>query len=198
MKTLINTTIFVLLLASSAIAKRIAPAEIPAITTGQAVYSVPHFGFKNGTGQNGGVIHARDPKTKELLWSVQVYKTVYNKALEGDVQDVFIKSLSFDKKHNLLIMSDEISRVFVLNLTTRKATQIRTTLSDDGEKSEGSKRKSDVAIAKELAEAIIGPKRVPEVRAAEQEDGADQSAAVTESTLKDKEKRALESEGRSE
>lgn len=195
MKAIINITIFVLFLASSAIAKRISPAEIPAITTDQVVYSVPHFGFKNGTSQNGGVIHARDPKTKKLLWSVQVYKTVYNKALEGDVQDVFIKSLSLDETHNLLIMSDEKLRVFVLNLTTRKVTQIRTTLSDVGEKKEKSKRKSDEEIAKELAEAIVEPKRVPEVRAAE---GADQPPAVLESKLKDKEKRALESKERSE
>ena len=124
MKTLIHTAIFVLLLASSAIAKRIAPAEVPAITTGEAVYSVPHFGFKNGTGQNGGVIHAHHPKTKKLVWSVTVYKTNRDKDLEGDVQDVFIKSLSLDKDHNLLIMSDEKSRVFVLNLITRKVTQI--------------------------------------------------------------------------
>ena len=124
MKALIHTTIFVLLLASSAVAKRSAPAEVPSITTVEAVYSVPHFGFKNSTGQNGGVIHAHHPETKKLLWSVQVYKTVYDKDLEGDVQDVFIKSLSIDKDHNLLIMSDEKSRVFVLNLTTRKVTQI--------------------------------------------------------------------------
>ena len=124
MKALIRTTIFVLLLASSAVAKRSAPAEFPAITTVEAVYSVPHSGFKNGTGQSGGDIHAHHPKTKKLLWSVQVYKTSYDKDLEEDVQDVFIKSLSFDEDHNLLIMSDEKSRVFVLNLTTRKVTQI--------------------------------------------------------------------------
>ena len=123
MKALIRTTIFVLLLASSAVARRSAPAEVPAITSVEAVYSVPHFGFKNGTGQSGGVIHAHHPKTKKLLWSVQVYKTSYDKDLEEDVQDVFIKSLSFDEDHNLLIMSDEKSRVFVLNLTTRKVTQ---------------------------------------------------------------------------
>ena len=46
-------------------------------------------------------------------------------ALEKDVQDVFIKTLSFDKSHNLLIISDEKSRIFVLNLITKKVTLIK-------------------------------------------------------------------------
>ncbi|MDB4321945.1 hypothetical protein N9943_02945, partial [Akkermansiaceae bacterium] len=70
------------------------------------------------------VIEARDSKTKKLLWQVQIYKTKYDEALEKDVQDVFIKSLTLDKVHNLLIMSDEKSRVFVLNLITKRVTQI--------------------------------------------------------------------------
>ena len=111
-------------MASSAVAKRKAPAEVPAIKTAEAIYSVPHFGFRNGTGDNGGVIHAHHPKTKKLLWSIQVYKTIYKNNLEGDVQDVFIKSLSYDGDHNLLIMSDERSRVFVINLATKRVTQV--------------------------------------------------------------------------
>ncbi len=110
------------LFASTLMAKRAAPKEVPAIATEQAVFSVPHFPEGNRI-QNGGVVEARDPKTKKLLWRIQIYKTEY-KALEKDVQDVFIKTLKFDKVHNLLIMSDEKSRVFVLNLSTKKVTQI--------------------------------------------------------------------------
>ena len=98
-------------------AKRLAPNEVAPVKTDKAVISVPHF-------PKGGVLEAHDPKTKKLLWRVQVYKTVYDKNLEKDVQDVFIKSLSYDKRHNLLIMSDEKGRVFVLNLKTKKVTQI--------------------------------------------------------------------------
>ena len=151
MKTIIYTTALMVLFATNVMAKRVAPKEVPPIATEKAVFSVPHFpaidsvqnrkllealenrerelveAHENGeplkAPQNGGVVEARDPKTKKLLWQVQIYKTEY-KALEKDVQDVFIKSLSLDKVHNLLIMSDEKSRVFVLNLSTKKVTQI--------------------------------------------------------------------------
>jgi hypothetical protein len=111
------------LLASNVMAKRAAPEEVPPIATDKAVFSVPHFPEGDRT-QNGGVLEARDPKTKKLLWQVKIYKTGYDKALEKDIQDVFIKSLTLDKVHNLLIMSDEESRVFVLNLSTKRVTQI--------------------------------------------------------------------------
>ena len=105
-------------------AKRNAPEEVPPIATEKAVYSVPHFPEGDRV-QNGGVVEARHPKTKKLLWRIQIYKTDYDKRLEQDVQDVFIKTLSFDKSHNLLIMSDEKFRVFVLNVTTKRVTQIK-------------------------------------------------------------------------
>ena len=123
MKSLIYSITFVFLLATSAMAKRNPPEKVSAIQTSEAVFSVPHF-TKGDRPQNGGFIEAHHPKTKKLLWRILVYKTHYNPALERDVQDVFITSLSFDKVHNLLIMADENSRVFVLNLTTKKVTQI--------------------------------------------------------------------------
>jgi hypothetical protein len=123
MKTIIHATALMVLLAANVMAKRPAPEEVPPIATGEAVFTVPHFPEGDRI-QNGGVIEARDPKTRKLVWQVQIYKTEYDKALEKDVQDVFIKSLTWDKVHNLLIMSDEKSRVFVLNLATRRVTQI--------------------------------------------------------------------------
>lgn len=123
MKALIYSITFVFLLTTSAMAKRNTPEKVSAIQTSEAVFSVPHFA-KGDCPQNGGFIEAHHPKTKQLLWRIRVYKTDYNPALEKDVQDVFITSLSFDKVHNLLIMADEKSRVFVLNLTTKKVTQI--------------------------------------------------------------------------
>ena len=124
MKTLFHTASLILLLASGAMAKRTAPAQVPAITTDKAVFSVPHTPMGEPA-QNGGFVEAHNPKTKKLLWRIQIYKTVYDQGLEQDVQDVFIKTLSFDKSHNLLIMSDEKERVFVLNLATRKVTEIK-------------------------------------------------------------------------
>lgn len=123
MKTIFFATIFMGLLGFNAMAKRAAPENVPPIATDKAVYSVPHFP-EGDRMQNGGVVEARDPKTKKLLWQVQVYKTKYDDGLEKDVQDVFIKTLTLDKVHNLLIMSDEESRVFVLNLITKRVTRI--------------------------------------------------------------------------
>ena len=123
MKPIIQIAALVLFFSSTAMAKRIAPEEVPPVTTDKAVISVPHFP-KGKLAQNGGVLEAHHPKTKKLLWRIQIYKSTYDKALEKDIQDVFIKSLSYDKNHNLLIMSDEKGRVFVLNLETKKVTQI--------------------------------------------------------------------------
>jgi hypothetical protein len=123
MKKMFYATALMFIFASNLMAKSAAPKEVPAIATEQAVFSVPHFPEGERI-QNGGVVEARDPKTKKLLWQVQIYKTRYDEALEQDVQDIFIKSLTLDKVHNLLVMSDENSRVYVLNLATKKVTQI--------------------------------------------------------------------------
>jgi hypothetical protein len=123
MKTILHTFALIALLTVNVMAKRTAPEEVTPIRTEKAVFSVPHFP-QGERKQNGGVVEARDPQTNALLWQVPIFTTEYNAALEKDVQDVFIKSLSLDKVHNLLILSDEKSRVFVLNLSTKKVTRI--------------------------------------------------------------------------
>jgi hypothetical protein len=123
MKTIIYATALMFIPAANVMAKRGAPEEVPPIATDKAVFSVPHFPEGDRI-QGGGVVEARDPRTNRLLWQVRIYKTEHDEALEKDVQDVFIKSLTLDKVHNLLIMSDEKSRVFVLNLATKRVTRI--------------------------------------------------------------------------
>jgi hypothetical protein len=123
MKTIIHTIAFMALLAVNVMAKRVPPNEVPPIVTEKSVFSVPHFP-EGERAQKGGVVEAREPRTNKLLWQVRIYRTQSDPALEKDVQDVFITSLTLDKVHNLLILSDERSRVFVLNLATKKVTQI--------------------------------------------------------------------------
>ncbi len=123
MKTIIHAVVLIALFSTTVMAKRAAPEEVPPVKTEQAVFSAPHFP-EGERKQNGGEVQARDPRTNALLWQVQVYTTKYDEGLEKDVQDVFIKTLSLDKIHNLLILSDEKSRVFVLNLTNKKVTRI--------------------------------------------------------------------------
>jgi tricorn protease-like protein len=123
MKAAIQTVAVVLIVAAPALAKRMAPEKVPPVITENAIISVPHFAEGART-QNGGVLEAHDPETKELLWRIEVYKTPEDKSLEKDVQHVFIKSLSFDRSHKLIILSDEKGRIYVLNLETKKVTRI--------------------------------------------------------------------------
>lgn len=121
--------LFILLLStffvSNALAKRGAPDEVPSVVIPTAVFSVPHF-VDDGDGRiRGGVIEAHAPETKKLLWRVRVYRTEYDPSLESDVQDVFNKTLSYDKAHHFLIMSDEKGRAYVLNLSNRKVTRVQ-------------------------------------------------------------------------
>ena len=112
-----------LLLLSNGVARLFAPEEVPVVKTDRAVISAPHFpaGYRV---QNGGFVEARDLGTNKLLWRVQVYQTVYDNELETDMQDVFIKSLSLHQNQKLLILTDEIERVFVLNLESKVVTRV--------------------------------------------------------------------------
>lgn len=113
-------------MASGALAKRAAPEEVPAVTADTIVYSVPHFTTdEKGRSVQGGVVAARDLKSGRLLWSLRVYQTTRDDRLEGDVQDVFIKTLAHDKVHELLVLADETGRVFVIDLKSRKPVRIR-------------------------------------------------------------------------
>ena len=83
-------------------AKRGAPAEVLPVTVGNIEYSAPH---RNGTHKQMGFIEARDLKSGELIWSRQIYTVKYDPDLEGDIQDVFIKSITVEG--NCLIITNE-------------------------------------------------------------------------------------------
>ena len=123
MKKIFHAPILALLLTSSLMAKRAAPKEVPAIASDKATYSVPHVRLPPLPMRNPGFVEAHHPETKKLLWRIQIYNIKYDPALEQDVQDVFIKTMSLDKKNNSLLVSDERSRTYVLDLTTKKATR---------------------------------------------------------------------------
>jgi len=120
MKKIFHAPILVLILASSLMAKRAAPKDVPPIITDNAVYSVPHVRLPQFFMCNPGFVEARHPEIKKLLWRIQIYNIKYDPALEQDLQDVFIKTMSLDKKNNSLLVSDERSRNYVLDLTTKK------------------------------------------------------------------------------
>lgn len=96
-------------------AKRLPPAEVPAVTDGTLRYEAPHH--VDPCSQSGGCVVARDAVTGEQRWVVQLYVTVYDPFLERDVQDVYISSLTLTD--GVLSVLDEKGRRFDISTTTR-------------------------------------------------------------------------------
>ena len=111
---------FLLLATLLAEAKRGAPAEVLPVTVGNIEYSAPH---RNGTQKQMGFIEARDLKSGKLIWSRQIYAVKYDPDLEGDVQDVFIKSITVEGNH--LIITNERNSKYQLDLNSLEVKVIK-------------------------------------------------------------------------
>jgi hypothetical protein len=119
--------VFSLILATLlAEAKRGAPAEVLPATVGNIEYSAPH---RNGTHKQMGLIEARDPKSGKLIWSRQIYAVKYDPDLEGDVQDVFIKSITV--QGNNLVITNERNSKYQLNLNSLEVKVIQGSLVEE-------------------------------------------------------------------
>jgi len=91
--------------------KRLAPKKVPPVTHRGIRYEVPPFGMSGDRGQNGGYVQARTADDNRLLWERLVYRIQYDPALERDVQDVFITSISVSEDgHRLLVENDKRER----------------------------------------------------------------------------------------
>lgn len=100
-------------------ADRLPPAEIAPVVIGNTRYEVVHWGKERGLGQNGGYIAAVDVASGKEEWLLKIYDVEYDPALEQDVQDVFIKSMSkpfFSKKLKIV---DELGRKFTVDTVSR-------------------------------------------------------------------------------
>jgi len=107
-------------------AKRGAPAEVLPVTVGNIKYSVPH---RNGTHRKMGLLEARDLKSGKLIWSRQIYAVKYDPDLEGDVQDVFIKSITAEGNH--LIITNERNSKYQLDLNSLEVKVIKGSLVEE-------------------------------------------------------------------
>jgi len=107
-------------------AKRGAPAEVLPVTVGNIKYSAPH---RNGTQKQMGFIEARDLKSGKLIWSRQIYAVKYDPDLEGDVQDVFIKSITVEG--NNLIITNERNSKYQLDLNSLEVKVIKGSLVEE-------------------------------------------------------------------
>jgi hypothetical protein len=116
----------VLLATLLAEAKRGVPAEVLPLTVGNIEYSAPH---RNGTHKQMGFIEARDLKSGKLIWSRQIYIVKYDPDLEGDVQDVFIKSITI--QGNNLIITNERNSKYQLDLNSLKVKVLQGSLVEE-------------------------------------------------------------------
>lgn len=97
--------------------KRGGPADVAPVSIGNVTYSVIHFGRAEGLDQNGGYLLAHDKKSGAKLWTLKVYDTKIDPALERDVQDVFITEL---RKHGqYLEVTDEKGRHYRVDVKKR-------------------------------------------------------------------------------
>ena len=117
---------FLLLATLLAEAKRGAPAEVLPVTVGDIKYSALH---RNGTHKQMGFIEARELKGGKLIWSRQIYAVKYDPDLEGDVQDVFIKSITVQGNH--LIITNERNSKYQLDLNSLEVKVIKGSLVEE-------------------------------------------------------------------
>lgn len=98
-------------------AKRRAPVVKP-VTVQGVRYEPLRRPDEHGFAQSGGVLAAIDDKTGKYLWGVQLYATLFDAAEEHDVQEVYIKELSYDKAQHAIVATDERKRVWSVNIAT--------------------------------------------------------------------------------
>jgi hypothetical protein len=103
--------------------KRVGPPKVKPVRHGATRIEAVHWGRERGLGQNGGYIAAFDEATGKELWTLQVYRIDYDKGMEEDVQDVFIKKMVLDGDR--LEIVDEDRRRYAVDLTTRSVTRLK-------------------------------------------------------------------------
>lgn len=104
-------------------AKRLGPPQVEPVVIGDVRYEVIPWGKERGLNQNGGYIAAFDTASGKELWILKVYDVAYNPNLEGDVQDVFIVSMSKGFFSGKLHIEDERGRSFIVDPDKRSVKQ---------------------------------------------------------------------------
>jgi hypothetical protein len=74
------------------------------------------MGHPFGFAQDGGVVIARRADTGDLVWARRIYATAPDPHMEGDKQDVFIKSLALSADGRHLAIVNERGQRFEMGL----------------------------------------------------------------------------------
>ncbi len=101
---------------------RNAPPEIPDIIRQGLRYS-QRLTHSENLHQMGGVLEVFNSKSGELLWSLVVYENKRHPDLEGDVQDIFFKSMKFLNDTELEI-ENEAEKKYLVNVTSKTSREI--------------------------------------------------------------------------
>ena len=97
-------------------ASRLPPPKVEPVTINGVRYSQV-AGKESVDGQVGGLLGAYNPKG-ELLWTLKIYENRRDSRLEGDVQDVFFRSMSVDPDGRLRIVNER-GDTYLVDVTTR-------------------------------------------------------------------------------
>lgn len=105
-------------------AKRIAPKEVAPLVLNGIRYEAVVNGRPLGYEHRGGIIAAFDERDGAQLWHLQVYRNQYNEILEKDVQDVFITKIEVATDGKSLLITNERSVRYLLNLGDHSVTKL--------------------------------------------------------------------------
>lgn len=100
---------------------RIPAPSVPPVTDGATRYEQIKNGLLEGFDQMGGLLAAVDAQSGKRLWAMKVYDNRRLSDKEGDVQDVFFKSMSLRADGTLLIENERGGK-FVVDPKARTST----------------------------------------------------------------------------
>lgn len=100
-------------------ASRLPPAKIAPVALSGVRYA-QIAGKESVDGQVGGLLAAYNLQD-EVLWTMKVYDNRRRPELEGDVQDVFFRSMSAEPDGRLRIVNER-SKTFLVDVKTRSVT----------------------------------------------------------------------------
>ena len=102
-------------------AKRLAPEEVTPIVSHGRTYEQE---FRKADTQFTILIVAKDKRNGKLLWETEIYKGLYNKSLETDVQEIFLKSMTIE--NHKIIAKDERGQIYKIDAKTGKRLEPKT------------------------------------------------------------------------
>jgi hypothetical protein len=100
---------------------RLKAPDVAPVERGGVRYEQASDGRDLGADTADGVLVALDAKSGKLLWTLTVYRTKIDPALEKDVQWRFFTAMAFDPDGRLRI-TNQAGKTFLVDVATRTVT----------------------------------------------------------------------------